>query len=509
MRPKARMRFGATSLCAVVVMAVAVGCGFEGESGEPDLSVSPGFGIDSGWAVDTEDGYVMTKLGITEPLTKVGFDGETRPSLARSWERVDERNWRFELREGAEFHNGEPADAEAVSESLKGVLGLSTPPPGLEPDSLQIEPAGESAVEITTSEPDPILPERLTSPNVAILAPEAYESEGPPEPFGMGTGPFELPEEPSGESVTLEAFEGYWGGEPEAGTVEARFIEDPQTRVQSLRAGDIDLAEEVPIPQLDDLREEQDTEVVQEEVSRTVSLYTNMRSGPLEDKQVREAVRLAVDNETLAGSVMEGSATPASSIFSPAEPWSEEAAPEEHDPERARQLLQEAGYEPGELTLSLSTYTGRSELPALAQAVQSQLSEAGIETEVQVSEYSALEPQVLEGDYDLFILTRSYLNDGNDPSGFLSDDYSCEGSYNINGYCSEEFDALLEELEGASEQQSRYELFRRAEGMIREDVAGVPLLYYQLRTAHDDGVSGYQTHPQEHYLLTPEIDGGG
>lgn len=496
-------------MCAVAAMAAAGGCGFEGESNARDLSVSPSFGIDSGWAVDTEDGYVMTKLGITEPLTRVGFDGETKPSLAEAWERVNEKTWRFELRESAEFHNGEPVDAEAVTESLEGVLGLSTPPPGLEPESLEIEPAGESAVEITTEEPDPILPDRLSSPNTAILAPRAYEGEGPPEPFGTGTGPFELPEEPSGDSVTLRAFEDYWGGEPQANAVEARFIEDPQTRVQSLRAGDIDLAEEAPIPQLDDLREEQGIEVVQEEVSRTVSLYTNMRTGPLEDKKVREAVRLAVDDEALAGSVMEGSATPANGIFSPAEPWSEESAPAQHDPERARELLREAGYEPGELTLSLSTYTGRSELPALAQAVQSQLSEAGIETEVRVSEYSALEPRVLEGDYDLFILTRSYLNDGNDPSGFLGDDYSCEGSYNINGYCSEEFDALLEELDAAAGQESRYELFRRAEQMLREDVAGVPLLYYQLRTAHDDEVSGYRTHPQEHYLLTPELDGGG
>ncbi len=502
------MRFGAASLCAVAVMAVAGGCGFEGESGAPDLSVSPSFGIDSGWAVDTEDGYVMTKLGITEPLTRVGFDGETKPSLAEDWERVDERTWRFELREDAKFHNGEPMDAQAVTESLQGVLGLSTPPPGLEPESLEIQPAGNGAVEITTGEPDPILPDRLSSPNTAILAPEAYEGEGPPEPFGTGTGPFELPEEPSGESATLQAFEEYWGGDPQAERVEARFIEDPRTRVQSLRAGDIDLAEEVPIPQLDNLREDPDTRVVQEEVSRTVSLYTNMRSGPLEDEKVRQAVRLAVDNEALAGSVMEGSATPANGIFSPAEPWSEEAAPAKHDPERARQLLQEAGYEPGELTLSLSTYTGRSELPALAQAVQSQLSEAGIESDVRVSEYSALEPRVLEGDYDLFVLTRSYLNDGNDPSGFLGDDYSCDGSYNINGYCSEEFDALLEELDDTADQERRHEMFRRAERMLREDVAGVPLLYYQLRTAHDDEVSGYQTHPQEHYLLTPELEGG-
>lgn len=503
------MRSGAASLCAAAVMAVAGGCGFEGESDTPDLSVSPSFGIDSGWAVDTEDGYVMTKLGVTEPLTRVGFDGETKPSLAEDWERVDEMTWRFELREGAKFHNGEPVDARAVTESLQGVLGLSTPPPGLEPDSLEIQPAGERAVEITTAEPDPILPDRLSSPNTAILAPQAYEGEGPPEPFGTGTGPFELPQEPSGESVTLRAFEDYWGGEPQAKRVEARFIEDPQTRVQSLRAGDIDLAEEVPIPQLDDLREDQDVEVVQEEVSRTVSLYTNMRSGPLADERVREAVRLAVDNEALAGSVMEGSATPAAGIFSPAEPWSGQSDPAQHDPERARELLQEAGYEPGELTLSLSTYTGRSELPALAQAVQSQLSEAGIEAEVQVSEYSALEPRVLEGDYDLFILTRSYLNDGNDPSGFLGDDYSCEGSYNINGYCSEEFDALLEELDETADRDRRYELFRQAEQMLREDIAGIPMLYYQLRTAHDDEVSGYRTHPQEHYLLTPELDGEG
>lgn len=506
MRSRNTVSAGVVALC----LLVAGGCGFEGGSGEPELSVAPSFGPDNGWAVDTEDGYVMTKLGITEPLTRVGFDGETGPSLAESWERVDGDTWRFELRAGAEFHNGRAVDAEAVAASLEGALGLSTPPPGLEPEGLEIEPAGAGTVEITTAEPDPILPERLTSPNAAILAPGAYEGEGPPEPFGMGTGPFRLPEEPSGASATLRSFDGYWGGEPKLEEVEARFVEDPQTRVQSLRSGELDLAEEVPIPQLESLKEAPEIEVVQEEVSRTVSLYTNLRSGPLEDRAVREAVRLAVDNEALAESVMEGSATPAGGVFSPAEPWSEdESGAPDHDPERARELLRESGYEPGELTLSLSTYTGRSELPALAQAVQAQLSEAGIETEIEVSEYSALEPRILEGEYDLFILTRSYLNDGNDPSGFLADDYSCEGSYNINGYCSEEFEEILRELAGTADQERRYELFRRAEDRIREDIAGVPMLYYQLRTAHETGVSGYRTHPQEHYLLTPELGVGG
>jgi peptide/nickel transport system substrate-binding protein len=298
----------------------------------------------------------------------------------------------------------------------------------------------------------------------------------------------------------------YWGGAAALEEVEARFVEDPTVRAGMVRSGELDLVELVPAPQVPVLEEAGEIEVVRQDVPRTTSLYMNHEEGPTAERAVREAISLAIDREALAGQVMEGVGEPAAGVFGPGVPWArEEPAVPGQDVERARELLSEAGYEEGELQLSLWTYPDRAELPDLAAAIQGMLAEAGVAVEIKVSEYTALEPEVLEGNYDLFILSRGYLVENTDPASFLESDYSCGGSYNLNLYCSEEFDAILERLRNVSEPEERYELFREAEARLEEDVAGVPLVYGQEVSAHRDFVVGYRAHPLNQYLLNPEL----
>lgn len=500
-----RSLLGGLALMAALVLT---GCGFEEGAGETEVRLALGFGPDRGWAIDTDDAYPITNLGIGEPLGRIGFDGEIGPGLAESWERVDGTTWEFELREGVTFHNGEELDAAAVVGALTSLAQDSTsPPPGLTAEEVTYEEAGPLTVRVITEEEDPIMPQRLAGRNTAIFAPEAYENEDwPPRPFGMGTGPFMVEEEPSGDSVTLTGFEEYWDGEPQAESAEVRFIEDPNTRSDTLRSGEVDLADLLPTTQLPVLEGEEDLEVFSEDVPRTTTLHTNMDSGPTSDPLVREAISLAVDREALARDVMEGVGDPAAGIFSPADPWFEESREVvDPDPERARELLSEAGYEEGELDLALQTYPDRDHLPNLATAVQGMLSEVGIRTDIQVSEYATVEPDVLEGDYDLAIFSRGYIIETNDAAGLLETDFTCGGSYNLNRYCSEDLDAIVDALNVTADEEERFELFREAETTILEDFAGVPLVHEQESFAHTEDLEGFQPHPTKHYLLTTEI----
>lgn len=473
-----------------------------------DLRLALGFGPDRGWAIDTDDAYPITNLGLGEPLGRIGFDGEIGPGLAEGWEQVEPTVWVFTLREGVTFHNGEELDAEAVVTSLTALSEDSTaPPPGLTAEEVSYEAANEMTVRVETAEEDPIMPQRLAGRNTAIFAPEAYENEDwPPSVFGTGTGPFMVEERPDGDAVTLTANDEYWAGEPEIQSAEVRFIEDPNTRSDTLRSGEVDIADLLPTTQLPVLERDGDLEVFSDDVPRTTTLHTNTDSGPTADPLVREAISLAIDREALAGDVMEGVGEPAAGIFSPADPWYDGGREViEQDTERARELLAEAGYEEGELSLSLRTYPDRDHLSNLATAVQGMLSEAGIETEIQVSEYTTLEPDVLGGDYDLAIFSRGYIIETNDAAGLLETDFTCEGTYNLSNYCSEELDAVVDTLNTTADEAERFELFVEAEDIILEDYAGVPLVHEQESFAHTSRVENFRPHPTKHYLMTKDL----
>lgn len=212
-----------------------------------------------------------------------------------------------------------------------------------------------------------------------------------------------------------------------------------------------------------------------------------------------------VDRPALAEQVLEGAAVPASEVFGPGAPWGSTERPPSADPEAARRLLAEAGYGPDRpLSLQLWTYPARQELPILATAVQQMLAAAGIDTTIRVAEYSTLEPDVLAGAHDLFVLSRSYLTDIPDAAGFLGSDYSCAGAYNLNRYCSAEFDQILTELGSVSDPAQRQELFRVAADQLTTDVAGIPLAHSRSTVALR-GVTGFVPDPLEKTLLTPQL----
>ncbi len=487
----------------VVVLALVAGCGV-GESGSDGmLRVAVSFPPRAGLAIDTDDAFLLTKLGAVETLVRADVNGEAQPLLAESWTRDDPLTWTFRLRGGVEFQDGSPLTAEAVAASLRYVASSATPPRGLAGLELTAEPIDEQTVRVATDVPDPIVPLRLSSPNTGILAPSAYEGSGPPNALGTGTGPFQIVEYVTDQRIVLERFDGYWGTAASLAHVEVALLPDPASRVAALQAGEVDIAEGVPPAQLPVLRDLAGVRLEIYDIPRTTTLYVNTSGGATADLAVRRAIDLAVDRKALAEAILEGAATPAAGYFGPAVPWDPNTEAALPDPEAARQLLADAGYEPGQLRLW--TYPARAELPELATVVQQMLAEAGIDTEIRVAEYNTLEPELLAGDYDLFLLSRSHFTDIPDAGAFLRSDFTCDGSYNLNRYCSPALDALLATLADADDPDARREVFVRAAQLLTDDVVGVPLLHDQARVALSDKVVGFVPDPLEQRLLTPEL----
>ncbi|MBI1295940.1 ABC transporter substrate-binding protein [bacterium] len=476
--------------------------------GPKQLTIAETFWPDAGYAIETDDSFALTSWGAVEPLIWINFVGEVEPWLAESWTQVDANQWSFTLRDGVTFHNGEALTADAVVTAFTYLLGAETPPRGFSPENIStIEAVDARTVVITTVEPDVLLPKRLTSPSFSILAPAAYDTT-PPNVFGTGTGPFVLVEDVPMQSATLRKNETYWGGPVNIDEVTMLAAVDAESRATMLRTGEVDIAQQLPIPQLPMLEADGDINIIRLPQPRTTTLYLNNSQGPMSDVRVRRAVLHAIDKQAIVDAVLEGVGAPAAGPFAPNEVWvNADLTADTFDPELSKALLTEAGYAEGELQVNLWTYPTRANLPPTAVAVQQMLTNVGIAAEVRIAPYNVLEPSVLAEEFDIFIVSRNHLLDNHDPEGFLQADYGCEGSYNLNAYCNPEVDALLAEARGLADPAARYDLYRQIQQtIVVDDVVSIWTDYTVQIYGHRAGVVNYQPHLLGQYLLTPELD---
>jgi peptide/nickel transport system substrate-binding protein len=507
---RSALRHRCSVLATVVALAFLAACGGGSGTGggtpvpDGELRIAAQFSPRSGYAIDTDDAFILTQLGATEALTSATADGQVRPALAESWTQVDPLTWRFVLRPGVTFHDGTPLTPAAVVMSLSYVAGVSAPPRALRGLGLTIAEDGANAVRVTTAQPDPILPQRMSSPNAVILASSAYTG-GAPSVIGTGTGPMRVTSIEGAQRILLERFDGYWGGRPALARVAATFVDDPAARALALRAGDVEIAQGLPESSLLEFSAGSGFDEQTVAAPRTISLLMNQSAPPFSDLRIRQAVARAIDRTALAEQALAGSAIPASDLYGPAVAWGAQDPPPAPDVEGARALLAQAGHGPDNpLQVRLWTYQTRPELPTIATAVQAMLREAGIDAEIQIGEYSTQEPELLAGRYDLFLLSRSYLTDVPDAGATLKSDYTCGGSYNMNHYCSPAFDSMVATLGTTTDIAARQDVFRAAARTLVDDAVGVPLVHSQ-ENAVSQYVVGYTIDPLAKQLVTPRL----
>jgi peptide/nickel transport system substrate-binding protein len=474
----------------------------------PDREVTVAFQFPprSAYALDSDEGARLARFGVVETLVALDEDAQPVPQLATAWEQqVDLRTWRFQLRPGVVFHDGNVLDSAAVVTALGYISSVAAPPRAINGIGLKVAADGADAVLISTTEPDPILPLRLSSGATGILSPVAYAGGGQPAIIRTGTGPLQLTEVNGVQSATLLRFDGYWGEKAAAETINVRYLPDPPARALAIRAGDVNLTEGLPEASLAELSATEGVTVESYPAARTIELLLNQSAPPFSDIRVRQAVTAAIDRPALAQQVLNGAALPAAELFGPAVPWGSTKPPAGANVAEARRLLADAGYGPDNpLSVRLWTFPNRPELPLLATAVQAMLAQAGIQARIEIGDYAAQEPQVLAGRFDMFISSRSYLSDFPDPTGVLTSDYSCAGSYNIDHYCSAEFDALLATLPGISDPGQRQQVFREAAQKLVADAVGVPLVHAR-NTVALRGVTGFVADPLDLRPVLPEL----
>ncbi|GAB2585092.1 ABC transporter substrate-binding protein [Streptomyces capparidis] len=437
------------------------------------------------------DATLLTRLGVTEGLTRLDGNGAAAPSLAESWTQESDTTWLFTLRD-ARFQDGAEVTPQAVAGAFAHASAHDPVPPALSGVELTVEAAGANRVRVTTAEPDPALPLRLSSPGLAVLSPKAYRKSGTADPKGTATGPFTLTEVTGSSRATLERFDDHWGGRAQAPGIDARFVADGTARANALRTGDVDIAEAVPVAQAATLAKGTAREVP---TARTTSLFLNTRSGPFADPAVRAAAREAIDTSVLAKDVHEGRADAGRGIFGPALTWAESkrVAPEG----RARAA------QPDGTAITLATYDNRPELPEIAQVLQQQLKKAGFTVKLEVREYSRIEADALAGRFDAFLGARNTVLDTGDPVSVLASDFSCDGAYNLARLCDKKVDAAVDAAAATADLARRQDAVMKAEAEILGRDAVVPLVHQRIIQGVSTRARSVLLDPFERTLVGP------
>ncbi|MFD8069264.1 ABC transporter substrate-binding protein [Streptomyces parvulus] len=435
------------------------------------------------------DATLLSRLGVTEGLTSLDANGSAAPALAESWRRDGDKVWEFTLRD-AVFQDGTSVTPAAVAASLGKATGADPAPAALEGVTLTARASGDRVVRITTDEPDPVLPLRLSSPSLAVLSKDAYAKGGRVDPLGHATGPFELTEVNGATSASLDRFDDYWGGRAQASGIDARFIADGTARANALRTGELDIAEAVPVAQAASLDKETRRDTA---TTRTTSLLLNASSGTFQDAGLRASARAGLDTSVFAKDVYEGYGDPGAGVYGPAVTWAEG--------KRTKPVGRADAGKPDGETVHLATYDNRPELPEVAQVVKQQLEKAGFKVKLTVREYSRLEGDALDGKFDAFVLARNTLLDTGDPVAVLASDYTCDGGYNIAQLCDEGVDRAVADAEKTADTAKRQDAALAAEARILGSDAVLPLVHQRIITGVADSVQGVILDPYERTLV--------
>lgn len=302
--------------------------------------------------------------------------GEVTPLLAEKIERVDAKTWRFKLRDGVKFHDGSGLTADDVAQTLANVMdpknGSSYVRHVAAVEKVEVKDA--RTVDFFTRVPSDLMPAFLS---VLPIVPASLLKDGSYKTKPIGTGPYTLAEWRQGESVLFKRHTGYWGAAPGYQEVLVKAVAEPSTRLADLLSGQVGIAGDL-LPEHAPQLKEKGMTLVRESGVRTAYIAFSHKA-PLDDARVRRALYHALDRKALASTAFGGFAEPAVSVVPKAFSGHAEAFPlADHDPAKAKALLQETGKSlPLRFTLDTT-----AEMSPVAQLIQAQAREAGFDVQI-------------------------------------------------------------------------------------------------------------------------------
>jgi peptide/nickel transport system substrate-binding protein len=441
------------------------------------------------WKAYSTDGHPVLRNIMEALLNRDPVTNELVGELATAWEQTDDVTWRFTLREGVTFHNGEAFNAEVAAfginytwsdENQFEIYQLIGP-------SMDATAVDEYTLDVVTESPDPILPARLYfSPIPSMTQVQDQPDSLVTEP--IGTGPYSFVEWNRGQYIRITANPDWWGlsaPEEAMGQVTIKdgeyvFRAESAVRAAMVSAGEAQIGRFLA-------PEDCATTPVCESVSsvETVFLRLDTHHTAMSDIRVREAIALAVDKQGLADQLFGGGEAASQLVGPSATGFNPELEPYPYDMERAAQLVEEASADGVPISDPITVVTRQGiylRNDELAEYVAQQLNQIGLNASSQVIEPGLYNPDYSTNIKDVpedrgWITTNPHGNEIMDVSATISSYYRCDGA--ASTYC----DPALDEAFAAAlplTGEERQEALAAVTAMFYDAYAVVPLLYMPL-----------------------------
>lgn len=443
---------------------------------------------------------------VYEGLTRRAPDLTIEPALAESWEVVEPNRWRFHLRKGVKFHNGNDFTADDVVFSAERVRSEGSDLSSRIGADVKVEKVDDHTVDFVLTGPNPILhyewdtwyimDKEWTEANNAVKVTSA--SDTTPNHAALnanGTGSFKIVSHEAGVKTVFEKNENWWDkAKGNIDRVEFTPIGSDATRVAALLSGELDMVYPIPVQDIKRVNDNAGTKALTGPELRTIFLgfdqkrdellYSNVKGkNPFQDVRVRKAFYQAIDINAISDKVMRGLSTPSALLISPFQySRSDEFERYPYDPEAAKALLTEAGYGDG-FSVGMDCPNDRYvNDEAICQAVAAFLARVGIKVDLNAQPKAQYFAKVLASNgYD----TSFYLL-GWTPGSFDSwnvlhnitgcrDDKGKGGPFNLGGYCNPKVDELSAQVLVENDPVKRDELIAQAFTIIHDDVSHIPL----------------------------------
>jgi len=410
------------------------------------------------------------------------------PDLAESWSVAeDDVTWTFKLRRGVRFHDGTPFDAHAVKGNFERVLD---PEGGHNRRSLflpieRVEVVDDFTVNIVTEYPFGAFEPMMAHVSAAIVSPETARKYG--KDFGYsaeavaGTGPYRVVRWRKDLELVLERNDDYWGKLGKLDRIIYRPIPEAASRVIALEAGDVDVITHIPPADLPRLEKDPDVTVTKTLSIGAQQFRFHCKREPFTDPRVRRAVAYAIDRKSIIDNLMPGMVAPSTGPLTPRIRGRADLGEFPYDPEKARELLTEAGYRDGFETKITTTprYIMGVEI---AQAVAAQLAEVGIRVEIEVLEWGSIRRYwggLLPEDCPLEIFIMGAGASSADADWGLRPIFSTQerNENNYGFYSNAEFDELILKAMREIDTEKRNALYRRAQEIVYLEDPGAVWMY--------------------------------
>ena len=483
-------KFGKSLLLVVMLLALAV------PALAAEKSIVIGLASDALYLDPHQQDETITNALTThiyEGMFGFNAEGKAVPVLAESWELADDEvTWTFHLRKDVKFSDGTPFTAADVAFNLdraaKNIVS------DLVANVKSYEIVDNHTIKIVTTTPDAVLIDNMAQ--LRLLSKAYTEKIGDDEVNlkPMGTGPYKLVEWIKEDHITLEANPNYWGKKPAIANVRYRPITNAATRTAALLTGEVDVIEDIPVRDVDRVEKTGGVDVVARPGMRLMYLHIDANReptpaiaggvNPMKDLRVRQAMSMGIDRALIVRVTLNGNGYPTGQlVLEGKRGYLPDLPVPKYDPEAAKLLLKDAGYEKG-FKVVLDAPNGRYVNDAqVAQAIASQLAKIGIEVEPNLHPKTTFFDYVRPGDKSSLVMTgwSEPIDVGAlaNTLFYTRNKTQGKGTSNRGHYSNAEFDRLVDEADATADVEERAQLLERASRVIIEDVGVIPLYFNQ------------------------------